>query len=80
VGWRDSGMAGTTPRRRTRLIDTGDDAVKDVVDIINDLPARSSSRMDPKGGSRPPRPHQINAVVDAGEHVKVKAALNSLAS
>ncbi|MBV8964668.1 MAG: N-acetyl-1-D-myo-inositol-2-amino-2-deoxy-alpha-D-glucopyranoside deacetylase [Mycobacteriaceae bacterium] len=48
--WRDSGMAGTTPRRQARFIDAGDAAVRELVDIINGFRPHVVVTYDPQGG------------------------------
>ena len=48
--WRDSGMAGTPPRRHTRFIDAGDAAVGELVDIIGRFRPHVVVTYDPEGG------------------------------
>ncbi len=48
--WRDSGMAGTEPRRHTRFIDAGDAAVQELVDIIARFRPHVVVTYDPTGG------------------------------
>jgi N-acetyl-1-D-myo-inositol-2-amino-2-deoxy-alpha-D-glucopyranoside deacetylase len=48
--WRDSGMPGTPPRRRTRFIDAGDAAVRELVDIIAGFRPHVAVTYDPEGG------------------------------
>jgi N-acetyl-1-D-myo-inositol-2-amino-2-deoxy-alpha-D-glucopyranoside deacetylase len=48
--WRDSGMAGTPPRRRTRFIDAGEDAVRELTALIESLRPHVVVSYDPKGG------------------------------
>jgi N-acetyl-1-D-myo-inositol-2-amino-2-deoxy-alpha-D-glucopyranoside deacetylase len=48
--WRDSGMAGTPPRRHTRFIDAGDAAVRELVDIVVSFRPHVVVTYDPNGG------------------------------
>ena len=49
--WRDSGMAGTPPRRRTRFIDADpDQAIGQVADVIAELRPHVVVTYDPQGG------------------------------
>jgi len=48
--WRDSGMAGTPPRRHTRFIDAGDSAVHELTAILAEFRPHVVVTYDPKGG------------------------------
>jgi len=48
--WRDSGMAGTPPRRRQRFIDAGADAVHELTGIVDRLRPHVVVTYDPDGG------------------------------
>jgi N-acetyl-1-D-myo-inositol-2-amino-2-deoxy-alpha-D-glucopyranoside deacetylase len=71
--WRDSGMAGTPPRRHTRFIDAGDDAVHELVDIIADFRPHVVVTYDPNGGYGHPDHIHTHTVTTAA----VKAAAES---
>jgi N-acetyl-1-D-myo-inositol-2-amino-2-deoxy-alpha-D-glucopyranoside deacetylase len=57
--WRDSGMAGTPPRRRQRFIDAGADAVHELTGIVDRLRPHVVVTYDPDGGYG--HPDHINA-------------------
>jgi N-acetyl-1-D-myo-inositol-2-amino-2-deoxy-alpha-D-glucopyranoside deacetylase len=48
--WRDSGMAGTPPRHHPRFFDAGDDAVRALLAIVQELRPHVVVTYDPKGG------------------------------
>ncbi len=49
--WRDSGMAGTPPRRRTRFVDADiDEAVAEMAEVIAELRPHVVVTYDPGGG------------------------------
>ncbi|MBV9091291.1 MAG: N-acetyl-1-D-myo-inositol-2-amino-2-deoxy-alpha-D-glucopyranoside deacetylase [Mycobacteriaceae bacterium] len=48
--WRDSGMAGTPPRRHTRFIDAGRAAVDELARLIDRIRPHVVVGYDPKGG------------------------------
>lgn len=48
--WRDSGMAGTDPRRQTRFVDAGQAAVTEMVEIITTFRPHVVVTYDPEGG------------------------------
>ncbi len=48
--WRDSGMAGTPPRRHTRFIDAGDAAVHELTAIVDRFRPHVVVTYDPAGG------------------------------
>ncbi|MGE5695698.1 MAG: N-acetyl-1-D-myo-inositol-2-amino-2-deoxy-alpha-D-glucopyranoside deacetylase [Candidatus Sericytochromatia bacterium] len=48
--WRDSGMAGTPPRRHTRFIDAGDAAVQALTAIVASFRPHVVVTYDPSGG------------------------------
>jgi N-acetyl-1-D-myo-inositol-2-amino-2-deoxy-alpha-D-glucopyranoside deacetylase len=68
--WRDSGMAGTPPRRHTRFIDAGDDAVQELVGIITSFRPHVVVTYDPNGGYGHPDHIHTHTVTTAA----VKAA------
>ncbi len=54
--WRDSGMEGTSARKQQRFIDADfDEAVGELVQIIDNLRPHVVVTYDPDGGVRPPR-------------------------
>lgn len=60
--WRDSGMPGTPPRRRTAFVDSGAEAVDQLADVIAELRPHVVVTYDPDGGYGHPdhvRAHQI---------------------
>jgi len=61
--WRDSGMAGTEPRSaNTRFVDSGDAAVQELRDVIDELRPHVVVTYDPNGGYGHPdhiRAHEI---------------------
>lgn len=48
--WRDSGLAQSTPRGRTRFVDAGAEAVTQLVDVITELRPHVVVTYDPGGG------------------------------
>ncbi len=48
--WRDSGMAGTPPRRHTRFIDAGDAAIEELAAVVDDFRPHVVVTYDPNGG------------------------------
>lgn len=48
--WRDSGMAGTAPRRQTRFIDAGETAVRQLTAIVDEFRPHVVVTYDPGGG------------------------------
>ncbi len=67
--WRDSGMPGTPPRRRTTFVDSGEEAVQQVADVIAELRPHAVVTYDPGGGYGHPdhiRAHHVTvAAIDA---------------
>jgi N-acetyl-1-D-myo-inositol-2-amino-2-deoxy-alpha-D-glucopyranoside deacetylase len=57
--WRDSGMEGTPPRRHTRFIDAGDEAVREMTAIVDVVRPHVVVTYDAKGGYG--HPDHINA-------------------
>jgi N-acetyl-1-D-myo-inositol-2-amino-2-deoxy-alpha-D-glucopyranoside deacetylase len=63
--WRDSGMAGTPPRHHTRFIDAGDDAVHELVGLIESRRPHVVVTHDPNGGYGHPDHIHANEVTTA---------------
>ncbi len=63
--WRDSGMSGTTGRPHTAFVDAGDDAIKELTTLIDDLRPYVVVTYDPKGGYGHPDHVQVHRVTTA---------------
>lgn len=64
--WRDSGMAGTPPRRHPRFIDAGDAAVDELTAIIGRFRPHVVVTYDPNGGyGHPDHVHTHNVTTAA---------------
>ena len=63
--WRDSGMAGTPVRRRTRFVDADASAVAQLADVIADLRPHVVVTYDPGGGYGHPDHIQTHRVTVA---------------
>ncbi len=63
--WRDSGMSGDTGRRHTAFIDAGDEAVKELAAVIDDMRPHVLVTYDPRGGYGHPDHVQVHRVSTA---------------
>jgi N-acetyl-1-D-myo-inositol-2-amino-2-deoxy-alpha-D-glucopyranoside deacetylase len=63
--WRDSGMAGTPPRRHTRFIDAGPAAVAEMGAFIGDFRPHVVITYDPQGGYGHPDHVHVHDVTTA---------------
>lgn len=63
--WRDSGMSGTSRGHHTAFVDAGDDAVQELVAIIDEMRPHVLVTYDPKGGYGHPDHVQTHHVAAA---------------
>lgn len=63
--WRDSGMPGTPRRRHTAFVDAGDDAVRELAAIIDEMRPHVVVTYDPNGGYGHPDHVQTHRVTTA---------------
>lgn len=63
--WRDSGMSANSRRRHTAFVDAGDDAVQELVTIIDEMRPHIVVTYDPKGGYGHPDHVQTHHVTAA---------------
>ncbi|WP_425174807.1 N-acetyl-1-D-myo-inositol-2-amino-2-deoxy-alpha-D-glucopyranoside deacetylase [Mycobacterium sp.] len=72
--WRDSGMAGESRGHHTAFVDAGDEAVEELVDILDSLRPHVVVTYDPKGGYGHPdhvQTHRVTAAAIAAARWKV---------
>lgn len=72
--WRDSGMSGNSRRGHTAFVDAGDDAVHELVTIIDEMRPHVVVTYDPKGGYGHPdhvQTHHVTAAAIAAASWKV---------
>lgn len=64
--WRDSGMPGTAARRRTAFVAAGDEAVRELAEVITELRPHVVVTYDPNGGyGHPDHVHAHHVTVEA---------------
>lgn len=73
--WRDSGMSGESRGQHTAFVDAGDEAVEELVDIIDSLRPQVVVTYDPEGGYGHPdhvQTHRVTAAAIAAARWKVQ--------
>ncbi len=63
--WRDSGMSGNTARRHAAFVDAGEDAIKELTAVIDDVRPHVLVTYDPRGGYGHPDHVQVHRVTRA---------------